>query len=207
MAGIATRAGGVPQTAENGTPRKGDILGYARVSTRDQDATGQEDRLIEHGAIRVFTDVASGARARRPALAELIDHARPGDILCITRLDRLGRSLKELLESVEDLQARGLHLVSLEEDINTSSATGELTFHVFGAIAHFERRLIAERTRDGLAAARKRGRVPGRPPLPAEKVSALRKLVASGMSAGEAAAQLGIGRSTAYRIMQELRVS
>ncbi len=185
--------------------RKGDILGYARVSTADQDASGQKDRLAAAGAIRIFTDVISGSRAKRPALTELIDHARPGDSLCVIRLDRLGRSLKELLEIVEDLKERGIHLVSLEEDVDTSSAAGELVFHVFGAIAHFERRLIAERTRDGIAAARKRGRKPGRPSLPSEKVSAAQKLIKAGMTPGQVAKQLNIGRATAYRIAQSIR--
>ena len=116
------------------------------------------------------------------------------------RLDRLGRSLKELLETVEDLKSRGINLISLEEKLDTSSAAGELVFHVFGAIAHFERRLISERTRDGIAAARKRGNHPGRPKLDEETVSALHKLVDAGMTPGMAAKQLGIGRSTAYRI-------
>lgn len=162
-------------------PRQKSGLG-ARVSTRDQDATGQEDRLAEAGAVRVLTDGASGARAKRPALAELIDQARPGNILCVTRLDRLGRSLKELLAIVEGLNERGIHLASLEEDVDTSSAAGELVFHVFGAIAHFERRLIAERTRDGIAAARQRGRMRGRPTLPREKVSAAEELIKAGMT-------------------------
>ena len=162
--------------------RVGDTLGYARVSTHDQNPDAQSDRLIEAGAIRVFTDIVSGKRFDRPALAELIDHARPGDRLCIIRLDRLGRSLRELLETVDGLKARGIHLVSLEERLDTSSAAGELVFHVFGSIAHFERRLISERTRDGIAAARKRGRTPGRPPLDPETVSAAEKLIAAGLS-------------------------
>ena len=129
---------------ETGAPaRVGDILGYARVSTHDQHPDAQRDRLMEAGALRVFTDIISGKRFDRPALAELIDHARPGDRLCIIRLDRLGRSLRELLETVDDLKARGIHLLSLEERLDTSSAAGELVFHVFGAIAHFERRLIS----------------------------------------------------------------
>ena len=106
----------------------------ARVSTNDQNLEGQRVRLIEAGAIRVFVDVVSGKRFERPGLAELIDHARPGDRLCVTRLDRLGRSLRELLETVDALKARGIHLVSLEERLDTSSAAGELVFHVFGAI-------------------------------------------------------------------------
>ena len=178
---------------------------YARVSTNDQNPEAQNARLIEAGAIRVFTDVISGKRFDRPGLAELLDHARPGDRLCVTRLDRLGRSLRELLETVDDLKARGIHLVSLEERLDTSSAAGELVFHVFGAIAHFERRLISERTRDGIAAARKRGRTPGRPRLDPETVSAAQKLVEAGLSPARAAKQLGIGRATAYRIAAAMR--
>ena len=185
--------------------RVGDTLGYARVSTNDQNPDAQRDRLIESGAIRVFTDIVSGKRFDRPGLAELIDHARPGDRLCIIRLDRLGRSLRELLETVDGLKARGIHLISLEERLDTSSAAGELVFHVFGSIAHFERRLIFERTRDGIAAARKRGRTPGRPPLDPETVSAVQKLIAVGLSPARAAKQLGIGRATAYRIAKALR--
>ena len=187
------------------TTRKGDILGYARVSTADQDVAAQEDRLRQAGAIRVFVDVISGRQFERPGLSELIDHARAGDSLCVTRLGRLGRSLKELLETVENLKAHDIHLVSLEERIDTTSAAGELVFHVFGAIAHFERRLISERTRDGIAAARKRGRKPGRPALDQETISATQTLVEAGLTAGQAAKQLGIGRATAYRIAKAAR--
>ena len=190
----------VKKTAE--TTRKGDILGYARVSTADQDVAAQEDRLRQAGAIRVFVDVISGKQFERPGLTQLIDHARAGDSLCVTRL---GRSLKELLETVEDLKAHDIHLVSLEERIDTTSAAGELVFHVFGAIAHFERRLISERTRDGIAAARKRGRRPGRPALDGETVSAAQALVEAGLTAGQAAKQLDIGRATAYRITRTVR--
>ncbi len=125
------------------------ILGYARVSTADQDLSGQKDRLIQHGAIRVFEDVISGKTFNRPGLVALLDQARPNDTLAVIRLDRLGRSLKELLKTVDDLKAREINLISLEERIDTTSAAGELVFHVFGAIAHFERRLISERTKEG----------------------------------------------------------
>ena len=130
---------------------------------------------------------------------------RGGDRLCIIQLDRLGRSLKELLEIVADLETRGIHLVSLEERLDTSSAAGELVFHVFSSIAHFERRLISERTRDGIAAARKRGRHPGRPPLYPETVSAAPKLIEADLSPARAAKQLGIGRATAYRLAAAMR--
>ena len=107
-------------------------------------------------------------------------HARSGDRLCVTRLDRV--SLRELLETVDTLRVRGIHLVGLEERLDTSSAAGELVFHVLGAIAHFERPLISERTRDGIAAARRRGRTRGRPPLDPETVSAAQKLIDAGLS-------------------------
>ena len=163
---------------------------------------GQEDRLRQAGAIRVFVDVISGRQFERPGLSALVDHARPGDSLCVTRL---GHSLKELLETVENLKAHDIHLVSLEESIDTTSAAGELVFHVFGAIAHFERRFISERTRDGIAAARKRGWRPGRPPLDRETVSAAQTLVEAGLTPGQAAKQLGIGRATACRIAKAAR--
>jgi DNA invertase Pin-like site-specific DNA recombinase len=177
----------------------GDILGYARVSTGDQDVAGQRIRLKAAGATRHFEDVVSGRTFDRPGLRALLEYARPGDILMVVRLDRLGRSLRELLEVVERLKERSIALVSLEEKIDTSSAAGELVFHVFGAIAHFERRLIAERTRDGIAAARAEGRTPGRPPLNPEKLQAAIILIRNGMSPTKAARQVGLGRSTVYR--------
>ena len=180
----------------------GDILGYARVSTGDQDVAGQTMRLEKAGAIKIFTDVISGKSMERPGLAELIAYARKGDTLAVVRLDRLGRSLAELLTTVETLRGQGIALLSLEEKIDTSSAAGELIFHVFGAIAHFERRLISERTRDGIAAARAKGKQPGRQPLDMSKVDAAIKLVEARISPTEAARQLGIGRSTIYREMR-----
>ena len=180
-----------------------DILGYARVSTRTQDLEAQKKRLNESGAIRIFEDVISGRNFDRPGLTALIDYARPGDVVCVVRLDRLGRSLKELLETVELLKKSQIDLLSLEEKIDTSSAAGELVFHVFGAIAHFERRLIAERTRDGIEVARSKGKQLGRPPLSNEKLDAAFKLIQAGTSATEVAKQLGIGRSTLYRELQK----
>lgn len=177
----------------------GDVLGYARVSTADQEVAGQSMRLTQAGAIKVFTDVRSGRSMDRPGLDALLEYARTGDTLAVVRLDRLGRSLTELLATVEMLRSRGIDLLSLEEKINTGSAAGELVFHVFGAIAHFERRLIAERTKDGIAAARARGRRPGRQPLDADKIAAALKLVQAGLSPTAAARQVGLGRSTVYR--------
>lgn len=185
----------------------GDILGYARVSTGDQDVAGQLLRLQSAGAIKVFSDVKSGKSMDRPGLAELFAFARPGDTLAVVRLDRLGRSLAELLATVKRLRERQIDLLSLEEKIDSSSAAGELVFHVFGAIAHFERRLISERTKDGVAAARAKGKRPGRQPLDVTKVEAAIKLIKANVSPAEAARQLGLGRSTVYREMRRLGIS
>jgi len=183
-----------------------DVLGYARVSTSDQDLEAQRRRLTqEAGAIRVFNDIISGKNFNRPGLTEMLGFCRAGDTICVVRLDRLGRSLKELLETIDAFKAHGLAFRSLEERLDTSSAAGELVFHVFGAIAHFERRLIIERTRDGIAAARARGKVPGRPGLDPEKLSSALKLVAAGTRPAQAARQLGLGRSTLYRELAALR--
>ena len=179
------------------------ILGYARVSTDDQDLAGQRQRLESIGALRIFEDVVSGKTFERPVLSELLLYIRPGDTLAVVRLDRLGRSLRELLDVVETLKKQGVALLSLEEKIDTSSAAGELVFHVFGAIAQFERRLIAERTRDGMNAARAKGSKPGRPALDQEKLNAALLLVESGMSPTQAARQTGLGRSTVYREIQD----
>lgn len=184
-----------------------DILGYARVSTGDQDVAGQTMRLEQAGAIRIFTDVRSGKSMERPGLAQLLAYARAGDTLAVVRLDRLGRSLAELLETVKTLRERQIDLLSLEEKIDTSSAAGELIFHVFGAIAHFERRLISERTKDGIAAARAKGKRPGRQPLDMKKVEAAIKLIEAKSPPAEAAKQLGLGRSTVYREMRRLGIS
>lgn len=182
----------------------GDILGYARVSTSDQDVTGQTLRLEQAGAMKVFTDVRSGRVMDRPGLEALLAYARPGDTLAVVRLDRLGRSLSELLAVVARLKDRGIDLLSLEERIDTTSAAGELIFHVFGAIAHFERRLIAERTKDGIAAARARGKRPGRQSVDTDKIAAALKLIEAGLSPTAAAKQLGLGRSTVYREVKRI---
>ena len=178
----------------------GSTLDYARVSTAEQDLEVQRRRLRdEANATRVFEDVISGKSFERPGLSALLNFARPGDIVCVVRLDRLGRSLKELLETVDGFKARGLGFRSLEERLDTASAAGELVFHVFGAIAHFERRLIIERTRDGIAAARARGKRLGRPPLDQQKLQAALTLIRSGLSPSAAARQVGLGRSTLCR--------
>jgi DNA invertase Pin-like site-specific DNA recombinase len=173
------------------------ILGYARLST--DDLASQRTRLESAGEFLALADVISGKTFDRRGLTDLLDHIRPGDTLAVVRLDRLGRSVRELLGVVETLKKCGIAFLSLEEKIDTTSAVGELVFHVFGAIAQFERRLIAERTRDGIQAARANSRKPGRPAHDQEKLSATLILVESGMSPTQAARQTGLGRSTVYR--------
>lgn len=141
----------------------GMILGYARVSTEDQQIDSQLDRLKTAGAERIWTDRISGAQRNRPGLDQLLDQIRSGDVVMVTRYDRLSRSLHDLLNLVEVIRLRGAGFRSLAEDIDTTTPAGRLVFHVFASIAQFERERISERTREGLALARKQGRVGGRP--------------------------------------------
>ena len=179
------------------------IIGYARVSTVDQDPALQLDALTAAGAERIFTDHGvSGSRASRPELDRLLEHARAGDVICVWKLDRIARSLRNLLDLVETLSERGIHLRSLTESIDTSSASGRLILSVFGALAEFERELIRERTTAGLAAARARGvKVGRREVVTAEQLAQARTLVAAGHSVGAVATTLGVGRSTLYRAL------
>ena len=179
----------------------GDVLGYARVSTGDQDLTGQRLQLEAAGASRIFEDVRSGRSMDRTGLRELLTYARPVDTLVVVCLDRLGSSLSELLDTIDLLKSRRIALRSLDEQIDTSSAAGELVFDVFGAIAQFERRLTAERTKDGVVTAQAKGKRPGRRPLDPHKATAALNLVTAGLSPTEAAQQLGLGRATVYREM------
>jgi DNA invertase Pin-like site-specific DNA recombinase len=143
----------------------GHLLGYARVSTTDQQPQLQVDALERAGSYRVFTETASGTRTERPTLEQLLDQLRPGDTLVVWKLDRLGRSLRHLVDTVTGLAERGVGFCSLQEAIDTTTPGGKLVFHVFAALAEFERDLIRERTNAGLAAARVRGRHGGRPPV------------------------------------------
>ena len=140
------------------------IIGYARVSTDDQSPDSQTDALSAAGAEKVFADKISGSRRTRPELDRMLEQLRDGDVVTVTKYDRLARSLKDLLEIVETIRERGAGFRSLAEDIDTTTPAGRLVFHVFASIAQFERERISERTKEGLDAARKRGRVGGRPP-------------------------------------------
>lgn len=177
------------------------LLWYARVSVADQNHALQLDALRAAGCERVYTETAGGARTDRPELTKMLEQARPGDLICCWRLDRLGRSLKHLLDLSEELQRRGIGLRSITESIDTSTPTGRLMFAILAALASMEREIIVERTRAGLAAAAARGRRGGRPVVLTEaKLRAARAMLVSGeMSAGEVARQVGVSASTLYR--------
>jgi len=178
----------------------GELLGYARVSTLEQDTALQHDALSAAGCFRLWTDTASGAVTDRPELGAVMDALRPGDTLVVWRLDRLGRSLPHLIETVRGLADRGVGFRSLQETIDTTTPGGRLVFHVFGSLAEFERDLIRERTMAGLAAARRRGRVGGRPPvMTASKTKQAERMVAAGTPLSEVADVLGVSRTTLYR--------
>ena len=152
------------------------IIGYARVSTDHQSLDSQADALSAAGAEKVCADKISGSRRARPELDRMLEQLRDGDVVTVTKYDRLARSLKDLLEIVEVIRERGAGFRSLAEDIDTTTPAGRLVFHVFASIAQFERERISERTREGLESARKRGRIGGRPPAltPAQKAEVRR---------------------------------
>lgn len=177
------------------------LIGYARVSTAEQSLTLQQDALAAAGCARVYTDVASGAVVDRDGLTQAFDYARPGDTLVVWRLDRLGRSLKQLIERITVLEARGVGFRSLTEVMDTTTSGGRLIFHVFGALAEFKRAIIRERTLAGLAAARARGRTGGRPrALTAAQVDMARALLADRTRpVREVCAALHVSRATLYR--------
>ena len=182
----------------------GDLLGYARVSTTDQNPSLQLDALKAEGCVKVFTDKASGKLDRRPQLDRLLDQLRPNDTVVVWRLDRLGRSLRHLIQLSEDLAEKQVGLKSLSEAIDTSSANGRLFFKLMGSLAEFERDLISERTKAGLDSARARGRVGGRPPsMTPEKVKVARRMYESREHTVEAIAKtLGVSRKTIYRHLE-----
>ena len=180
------------------------LIGYARVSTPDQSVDAQTAELRAAGCVRIFTETATGADPARPQLAACLDYLRDGDTLVVARLDRLGRSLVHLLGVVEDLRTAGVGLRSLHEAIDTTTPAGRMVLGVFAALAEFERELISERTRAGLAAAKARGAVPGRPrAMTGEQLAHARALISAGASKGSVARTLGVGRSTLYRYLDE----
>jgi DNA invertase Pin-like site-specific DNA recombinase len=177
------------------------LIGYARVSTLDQTLALQQDALTAASCEQLYTDTVSGSVTDRPGLTEALSHLRAGDTLVVWRLDRLGRSLGHLIETIRGLESRGVHFKSLQEQLDTGTSGGKLVFHVFGALAEFERDLIRERTHAGLQAARARGRLFGRPrSLTTRKVEQLQTLAKDEhTTVGEICQTLGISRATFYR--------
>ena len=179
-------------------------IGYARVSTSDQTLDLQKDALENIGCTKIFTDTASGAKAERKGLEEAIDFLRAGDSLVVWRLDRLGRSLKHLIEVITALEKRGIGFKSLTESIDTTTSGGKLIFHIFGALAEFERNLIRERTQAGLQAARARGRKGGRPKsFTGKRVHMAQELYNNKQnSIADICKTLHISRATLYRYVK-----
>jgi DNA invertase Pin-like site-specific DNA recombinase len=176
------------------------LIGYARVSTDQQNLALQLDALNGAGCERVYRDIGSGSLKDRPQLAACLDYLRVGDTLVVWRLDRLGRGLKHLISAIEQLHGREIGFRSLTENIDTTTAGGLLQFHIFGALAQFEREIIRERTRAGLAAARARGRPGGRPSvITAEKLAAARLMREQKHPMCAIATTLGVSRATLYR--------
>ncbi len=178
-------------------------IGYARVSTDDQHLDLQRDALTKAGCGVIYEEKASGKSADRPELVQALRALRQGDTLVVWRLDRLGRSLHDLVHIVTDLERKGVGFESLTERIDTTSATGKLTFHLFAALAEFERNLIRERTHAGLVAARARGRKGGRrPKLDAQARREIDALLQGGVAVTDAAKRYGVARSTMYNILK-----
>ncbi|MBA3948220.1 MAG: recombinase family protein [Herpetosiphonaceae bacterium] len=177
------------------------LVGYARVSTLDQKPALQTNALTSAGCERIFTETASGAQRDRPELKQTLAYLRSGDTLVVWKLDRLARSMHQLIETVEELQARGIELRSLTENIATATAGGRLVFHIFGALAEFERALIRERTRAGLEAARARGKKGGRPTTfgPKQLSAAKAMLADPAIRVEDVAAHLKVSPATLYR--------
>ena len=175
-------------------------IGYARVSTDDQNLALQLDALKKTGCSRVFTDKVGGAKLAKPGLTEALSHLRAGDALVVWKLDRLGRSVKGLVDLVNDLEAKDIHFRSLTDGIDTKTPAGRFFFHVMASLAQMERELTVERTRAGLAAARKLGRVGGRKRrMTDSKIKAARRLLAGGTPPRDVAENLGVSVPTLYR--------
>src|SRR2546425_7609991 len=180
------------------------LIGYARVSTQDQTINLQQDALEKIGCTKIFTDTASGAKTERKGLEEALAYVREGDTLVVWRLDRLGRSLKHLIETITELNNRKIGFKSLTENIDTTTSGGKLIFHIFGALAEFERDIIRERTLAGLQAARARGRRGGRPKaLTTKTVQMALQLYNDKTNAiSDICKTLNISRATLYRYIQ-----
>ena len=176
------------------------LIGYARVSTQDQNLTLQREALINAGCEKVFEDKVSGTRADRPGLSKTLEMLREGDTLVVWKLDRLGRSVKQLVDMVSELNKQGIQFKSLTDSIDTGTTSGRFFFHVMASLAEMERELTIERTRAGLEVAKKLGRKGGRKPkMTDSKIESAKKLLSSGVPPKEVAKSLGVSVSTLYR--------
>jgi len=181
------------------------LIGYARISTTDQILDMQTDALTKAGCDKIFKDVASGAKIDRNGLDEALNSLRGGDTLVVWKLDRLGRSLKHLIEVINQLHQQRIAFISLQENIDTKSSGGKLIFHIFCALAEFERDIIRERTLAGLESARARGKIGGRPrALDQKKIDIARKLMSDASNSVEDVCKiLRISRATLYRYVNK----
>jgi DNA invertase Pin-like site-specific DNA recombinase len=181
----------------------GRLIGYARVSTRDQSHQLQLDALQGAGCAETYVETASGAQRDRPELARALATLEPGDVLVVWKLDRLARSIRQLVETVEDLDDRGIGFRSLTEAMDSTTPGGRLMFHIFAALAEFERGILRERVNAGVAAARAQGRVGGRPrAISPERLRAAKAMLAAGMSKAETAREMGVGLRTLFRQLE-----
>lgn len=180
------------------------LIGYVRVSTTDQNLDLQMDALQSSGCNKIYKDIASGAKDDRVGLSEVLNYIRKGDTLVVWKLDRLGRSLRHLIDTINQINDQSCYFKSLQENIDTSTSGGKLIFHIFGALAEFERDIIRDRTTAGLAAARKRGRIGGRPKKMDDKKIALAKslLAENANSFNEICEMLKVSKATLYRYLK-----
>jgi DNA invertase Pin-like site-specific DNA recombinase len=200
----ATRVPGRTPLHNGAASLGGMIVGYARTSTVDQEAgfDAQLRDLEAAGAQKIFQEQVSSV-GTRPQLDQCLDFIREGDTLVVTRLDRLARSVAHLLQIVETIEKKGAALRILDPDIDTSTATGQFTLTILGAVGQFERQLMKERQREGIAKAKAEGRYKGRAPTARRKLAEIRALKAAGIGASEIARRLGIGRASVYRLLGE----
>jgi DNA invertase Pin-like site-specific DNA recombinase len=182
-------------------------LGYARVSTYEQNLVSQEQELKKAGCTEIYTDKLSAKDIQRPQLEELLNYVRKGDILVVTKLDRLARSTKDLLSIVDRIEQKGVSLKVLNINLDTSTATGKLMLTMLGAIAEFERGIMLERQREGIAIAKAENKYKGRKPIDIDKLYEVQNLVGEGMSVTAASKQVGISRITYYKAMSEGRLA
>lgn len=180
------------------------LIGYSRVSTNDQSLDSQVDKLKQYGCEKIFTDVVSGAKSERTGLSNMLEYVRSGDTIVVCRLDRLGRGLKDLINLINTFQERNINFKSLTENIDTSTPTGKLMFHISGAFAEFERNIIRERTKAGLESARARGKNGGRPTVMTEdKIKMAKSLYKDkSLDITSIVKQLGVCKATFYKMIK-----